>query len=246
MVAQEVGQEGHAPEFINCGNRVGAVADAGHDGFGEVPEPACDVAVAPAAKVGEGRRQFPMVERGAGFEVPFQHRVDQPVVEIEPFGVHRSPVGHHPRPACREAVGVKAAVAQQVEVGLVPVVMIASPCTIFGADDIAGRGGEVVPHSAAGAAILVSFDLVGRGCSPEEELFGKVGAFVREHDQSLDVPGAGPVEAPETNSASQSLVICGACGARIRSMSICASAAPAARTEDCHAVNTGWSPPLPK
>jgi hypothetical protein len=50
---------------------------------------------------------------------------------------------------------------------------------MLGADDIARRGGEVVPVRATGAAEAMAFDLVGGGGAAELEAVGKIGAGQR-------------------------------------------------------------------
>ena len=68
--------------------RPDAVADPAHDDLGEIAEPARDVGVVPAAPVGERGGQFPVVERRRGLDPAGEEAVDEPVVEVEPFGVH--------------------------------------------------------------------------------------------------------------------------------------------------------------
>ena len=52
-----------------------------------IGEPVGHIAVGPAAKVGQGRGQFPVVKRLEGFQAAFQHAIDKTVIEVHAFGV---------------------------------------------------------------------------------------------------------------------------------------------------------------
>jgi hypothetical protein len=107
-----------APGLVDRRGGPDAVADAAHDRLGEVGEPAGDVAIAPAAEIGQRRRQLPVIERGRGFDAARKQAVDEPVVEIEPIRVRRAAtLGQNTRPAGREAVDVELpAIADEVEI----------------------------------------------------------------------------------------------------------------------------------
>ena len=72
--------------------------------------------------------------------------VDQPGVEVKPARVDRSvAVGNDARPGDREPVMRDAEVLQQVEIGLITVVMIAGDLGRVAVLDLAGQRGEPVP-----------------------------------------------------------------------------------------------------
>jgi hypothetical protein len=170
-------QPAHAPGLVDRRGRPDAVADAAHHHLGEVAEPARDVAVAPAAQIGERRGQFPVVERGGGLEPAREHPVHEPVVEVEPLRIGgAAPLGQDPRPGGGEAVDIEVRARQQVEIGLPAVVMVAGARAVLGPHDVAGRGREAVPVGRARAAEGVPLDLVARSRGPEEETFGEVAA----------------------------------------------------------------------
>jgi ribonucleotide reductase alpha subunit len=65
--------------------------------IGELGKPVDDIAVAPAATVGERRRQLPVVERQKGFQVACADRVNQAIIEIQTCCVCLSrTLRHHP------------------------------------------------------------------------------------------------------------------------------------------------------
>ncbi len=99
MMAEEVRQPGHAPGLVHGRGGPDPVANAPEQYLGIIGEPACDVAVAPAAQILQRRGQFPVVEREGGLQAAGEHAVDETVVEVEPLGIHRAAaLGHHPRP----------------------------------------------------------------------------------------------------------------------------------------------------
>ncbi len=140
-----------------------------------------------------------MVERLEGFEAAFEHPVDEAVVEGDALGVDGHAVGHDARPGGGEAVGVHSGVVQEVEVFGPAVVVVAGEVAVFGADDVAGCGGEGVPMGGTCGAMPVAFDLVGGGRGTEKEAFGEVAAV-----HAVVLVSAGPVERPRVSSASQS------------------------------------------
>ena len=237
--AQKMRQPRHAPGFVDRGGRGDTVADPAHDDARVIGEPARDVRVHPAAAQRKVRRQVPVIERQEGFQPARQHPVDQPVVEIETLGVRRpAPLGHHPRPACRKAVGVETAVAKEVQILRPAVVMVAGGGAVLAVQDIAGRGGEAVPMAAPGTAKARAFDLIGGGGGPEQEAGRKVGAGKGHPAPPCRAPrfGAGPVDWPMVSSASNSRSRCGRVGSVMRRISISAAIRPASRTEERTAV----------
>ena len=236
--AQKMRQPRHAPGFVDRGGRGDTVADPAHDDARVIGEPARDVRVHPAAAERQVRRQVPVIEGQEGFQPARQHPVDQPVVEIETFRVRRpAPLGHHPRPACRKAVGVETAVAKEVQILRPAVVMVAGGGAVLAVQDIAGRGGEAVPMAAPGTAKACALDLIGGGGGPEEEARRKGGAGKAHDGRSCQLrSGAGPVDWPMVSSASNSRSRWGRVGSAMRRISISAAIRPASRTEERTAV----------
>src|SRR5690606_32340851 len=118
----------------------------------------------------QGAWQVPMIESGEGLQAALQHAVEQAVVEVETRLVHRtSALGDKPRPSEGEAVGVEAAVADQIEVLGPAVVVIAGDGTGVRVLHVAGGGGEAVPDGGAAAVGLATLDLVGCGGGAEDE-----------------------------------------------------------------------------
>ena len=118
-----------------------------------------------------------MVKGQGGFQPARQHPVHQPVVEVEPRSVHRpAPLGQHPRPRGGKAVNVEIAVPDQIKVFGPAVIVVAGNRPVFGAHDVARRGGEGIPMGRARAAEGVTFDLIGGGGGTEPEALGKIGA----------------------------------------------------------------------
>ena len=59
VVAEEMRQEGHAPRLVDGGDGMDPVADPAGDDLGVIGEPARDIAVGPAAQIGQCPRAFP-------------------------------------------------------------------------------------------------------------------------------------------------------------------------------------------
>jgi hypothetical protein len=134
------------------------------DERGVVAEPAANIAVHPAALVLQRRRQVPMIERRIGLDAAFEHAVEQAVVEVDAGLVDGAgALGDQPRPGKGEAIGIKAAIADQVEVLRPQFIVIAGVEAGIAIVDIAGRGREAVPDRGAAAIALAALDLVGGG-----------------------------------------------------------------------------------
>ena len=243
VVAQEMRQPRHAPRLVDGGGRPDAVTDAVAQDARVVTEPPGDIAVAPAALVGQRLGQFPVIQRQRGLDPARQHPVDQPVVEVETLGVGCArPLGQDARPGRRKAVDVDIQLRQQVQIAFPAQVMLAGARAMFRAHHVAGGRGETVPMCGARSAQGMPLDLIGRGRGPEQEAVGKIGAGVG-HDVS---EGAGPVEVPSTTCASSKCWRGVWSGSLIRSMSMAPVRRPASRTELRVAVKIGTSPPLPR
>ena len=162
--AEEMAEPGDAPRLVDRGGGADAVAETRHDDLGVVGEPAGDVAVQPAAEVGERRRQLPVVERGVGLQPARQHA-------RRPAGRrNRGPPGsprRGPRAGCaprKSRSGRRR--SRRRGSGRGPPASGGSgrrrrgPSSAF--DDVAGGGGEGVPVARARAAEARALDLVGR------------------------------------------------------------------------------------
>src|SRR5690606_26124969 len=113
--AEEMTEEGHAPGLVDGRGGLEAIAEFLADQGGIVGEPAGNIPVHPAAAILQGGRQIPMVERGVGFYAALEHAVDQAVVEVDALLVDGAgALGDEARPGEGKAIGVKAAVADEV------------------------------------------------------------------------------------------------------------------------------------
>jgi hypothetical protein len=154
------------------------VAEVMGDERGIVGEPAGDVAVHPAALVLQGAGQIPVVERRERLQPALEHAVDQAIVEIDTGLVDfAGPVRDQPRPGDREAVGVEAAVADQIEI------LAASGCNgrsgvgaVIGASSRCRASWRTCPRCRTAAIGLAALDLVGGGGRAEDEVGAEIAA----------------------------------------------------------------------
>ena len=145
-------------------------------------EPVGDVAVHPAALVLQRAGQVPVIERRIGLDAAFEHAVDQPIVELEALGIHRAdPLRDEAGPGEGEAVGVEAAVADQIEVAGPAVVVVAGDGAGIEVLHIAGGRRKRVPDRGAAAIGLAAFDLVGGRGGAEGEVGAELVTRNRKH-----------------------------------------------------------------
>src|SRR6185437_12261422 len=155
------------------------------DERGVVGEPAADVAVHPAALVLQRARQVPVIERGVGLEATLQHAVYEPVVEVDASLVDGSGAfGEQPRPGEREAVGLEAAVADQVEVARPAMIVVVRLVAIVGALHVAWGRRKGVPDAGTAAVALPALDLIGGGGHAKGEIRPELAAVNRKHRSS--------------------------------------------------------------
>ena len=106
-----------------------------------------------------------MIQRRKRLDAVRQQLVDQPVVEIEALGIWRAGAFREDaRPRNRETIGLGAQRLHQLDVFLVPMIMVGRGVAVAVVGDGPGRVGEAVPDRRA-AAVLVdgALDLIGRG-----------------------------------------------------------------------------------
>ena len=139
-------------------------------------EPVGRRALGPPAEVLQRLRQVPVVERHHRGDAAGEQAVDQPVVEVEAAGVHRTVGGRdHPGPGDREPVGTHPQVDEQVEVLLPPVVVVAGDVAGVTPQHGSGPPGERVPDRRPPPVLVDgTLDLVGRGGGTPEEPVGEV------------------------------------------------------------------------
>jgi hypothetical protein len=154
---------------------VDAVAEALEQHRGELGHPAGTVAVQPAPAVGQRLGELPRVDDRHWRHPRAEQLVDQPVVEIQPLGVHASrAVRQDPRPRRRELVRGQAELAHDRDVLAVPRVVVAGHVLQVAADDVARRAREAVPHRPPGAVRQQrAFHLLGRRRGPPQEAVGE-------------------------------------------------------------------------
>ena len=87
MGADKVAKEADTPRLVNRGKHVQPITKALGHLHGIVGEPIGDVAVHPAALVGQRAGQVPVIQRPVGLDPACQHGVDQAVVIVKTFGV---------------------------------------------------------------------------------------------------------------------------------------------------------------
>jgi hypothetical protein len=170
-----VAEERRAPRLVEGGPGRHPVADRVVQRERELREPVGRVAVGPPARVLEGLRQVPVVERQPGLDPVGQQLVDQPLVEVDARQVDRTSVGAHPGPRRREAVGPEVERAHQGDVLRHPVVVVARDVTGVAAEHGPGHLREDVPDRRP-APVLEdrALDLVRRGRGTPEEVVGEL------------------------------------------------------------------------
>jgi hypothetical protein len=155
--AAGVAEVGRAPRLVHREEAADPVAErVRHDG-GELAEPLGGRPARPAARVLEGLRQVPVVERDRGFDARGEQRVDQVGVEGEARRVDRpqllgGDVRRDPRPRHRESVGGEPEVGHEGDVLAEAVVVVHGHVAGVVARDPARRVREGVPDRG-GAAV---------------------------------------------------------------------------------------------
>ena len=124
-----------------------------------------------------------MVEGDEGFDPGLEQPVGQPVIEIEPGRVDRTPPrGQDARPGNREAVGVEPQLTHQPDVLSPAVVVVAGHVAGVAVLDLARRVAEAVPDALALAVFVRrALDLVRRRRRPPQEIGRPRARIVRRH-----------------------------------------------------------------
>jgi hypothetical protein len=172
-----VAGEGHHPRLVVRDPGRHEVAELARHVVRVVGEALRRVAVGPAARVLQGLREVPVVERGGRFDPALEQSLDELAIEAHARRIERpGPVGLHPRPRDREAVGLQAERRHEVEVLAPAVVVVAGDLAGVAVLDGAGNAAEGVPDRVA-APVLMSraLDLVGRGGRAEAKSRWKAG-----------------------------------------------------------------------
>ena len=171
MLPGAVAQPRRAPRLVERYPSLHVAAERPRDDVDVLGEALGGVAHAPTALVLERLGQVPVVEGERRLDAPGAKPVDQPVVEVEPALVGRTLArGLYPGPGDREPVRGDAKLAEQVEVLLHPVVVVAGDVAGVAVPHGAGLTAEGVPYRGPPAVLGGRpFDLVGSGGrSPEE------------------------------------------------------------------------------
>jgi hypothetical protein len=112
----------------------------------------------------------------------FEHAVDQAVIEIQAGLVDgASAFGDQAGPGEGETIGVKAAIADEVEVFGPTLIVVTGIEAGIAVVDVAGSGGEAVPDRGATAVLLSAFDLIGRSGDAEDEIGTEILAVDGKH-----------------------------------------------------------------
>lgn len=179
--ARRVGAKAVAPDhmderFVERDPGTDAVAEPVGRDSGVLREAVRRVAVQPASLVLEGLREVPVEEGRDRFDAAGQQAVDQAVVEVQALDVGLAPAGGlDARPGDGEAVAGEARLGHQVEVLLVPVVVITGHLAGVPVADRARAGSEGVPDRWS-AAVLPggALDLVRRRRRAPDEVRGQM------------------------------------------------------------------------
>ncbi len=152
-----------------------AVAEAFADQRRVVGEPVRAVRIHPAAPVPEFLRVVPVEEREEGRDAGFEKAVDQLVVEVDAFLIHRAgSVGEEARPGHGEAVALDADLLHDGDVFLVAVVVVAGHVAGVALKNVARLLAEGVPDGQALAVLVCSaFDLERRRRRAPQKIVAK-------------------------------------------------------------------------
>src|SRR5450631_1202079 len=164
MLAVGIAKIGRAPGLVQGDPAPHPVTEVVMDQCRIIRETLRRITVAPSAVVLQRLREVPVVERGRRCDPLLEQRVDQPVVERQPFRVGHSPALRlDARPGHREAVAVDPEVTHQTHVIGVPVIVVAGDVAIVPASDPARGVAEGVPdRPPAPAHVHSPLDLVRR------------------------------------------------------------------------------------
>ena len=129
------------------------VSEPPGDGGGVVGKRLDDPAVGPAAAILERDRKIPVIERDARLDSRGEQRIDEAVVEVEPFLVDRADaVRDHAWPGDREAEALDPEVLHQADVVEVAVVEVDRDRAVVAVQHLAGRRAEAIPDRLSASA----------------------------------------------------------------------------------------------
>ena len=176
MDANEMGQVGYAPRFIDGGDVAQPVAKPFTDQFSKISKMMRDVGITPAPHIRHPLRQLPVIEGTERLQVARQHGVYQPVIKIEPFGIwHARPVWEYTRPVCREPIAFHMGIPDKIEILFIAQIMFTGAGAILAIHNISPGCGKAVPVTGTRPAKRLSFDLVGSGGSAKQKAVWQIG-----------------------------------------------------------------------
>ena len=180
---QNVAGAEHDVGLVDGGEALHPIGEAPPDDRRVVAEAQRRVAAAPAAGLLQRQRQVEMVETRPGLDARGQKPVDETIVEVEALGIGRpAPLGHHPGPGDREAVGAGTQPGEQLDVLGPAVIVVAGHGRRAAVGDPAGLPHPGVPDAGATALLAQrTLDLEGRGGSAPEKARGKSHGCRRRH-----------------------------------------------------------------
>src|SRR5262245_1576354 len=116
-----------------------------------------------------------MVQSGIWLDAVGEDFVDQPIIKIEAFWIGRaSSVRKDARPCNGEAIGLGAQRLHQLDVFLVPVVVVVGDVTRALIGDLSGRVRKAIPNRWASTVLVDgAFDLIGRSRGAPAKISGK-------------------------------------------------------------------------
>ena len=176
MMAPVMAEEGNAPGLVDRGDAGKPVAKMADYKVGIVGEPAGYIAVLPAAVIGVALRQVPVIERRKGLQTALEHRIQKPVIEGQPVGVHFFVrLRQKAWPGKGKAIGTEAAIRDEVEILGITVVMIAGRRAVTAVCNGTGLSCKTVPVRGAAPPVGCAFDLIARGRDPEHHVGRETG-----------------------------------------------------------------------
>ena len=176
MMPPVMAEEGNAPGLVDRGDAGKPVAKMADYKVGIVGEPAGYIAVLPAAVIGVALRQVPVIERRKGLQTALEHRIQKPVIEGQPVGVHFFVrLRQKAWPGKGKAIGTEAAIRDEVEILGITVVMIAGRRAVTAVCNGTGLSCKTVPVRGAAPPVGCAFDLIARGRDPKHHVGRETG-----------------------------------------------------------------------
>ncbi len=169
--AEPVAEPGDHPGLVLRQPETDAVAEPARHDLDVLAEGIDGAPLDPAARVFEGGRKIPVIERDERLDLVLEQLVDHAVVEVEPRLVDATAaLGQDPRPRDREPERRRPELTQQRDVVAIAVVEVAGGRAALAVANLAGRRTEAIPDALAAAVeIGRPLDLVGGGARAPEE-----------------------------------------------------------------------------